>query len=541
MHKAYLLMNIIVKMEFFRKEKGSALQVLLFVLAIPIAVLIYNLSYTLFKEAFSILSVSGNEPALLGLIFLVATGLLIIATFVPAINTFYLSDSIEGYLSLPLRPSQIIIGKSASPLLRGYVWNTVITGPFLLMYMLQAESGLLFFLYAFIIWMIFPILPFLLVSSLLMFVMRFINISRYKDRAKAIGGLLSFVLILAVNVLVRQDAPGDDGNSFPAVIGDGELLATLTGWVPNAKLAAMALASPFSVSGILALTGLLIMTASGTFLFLYFSDTLYFKGVRGLSGGVRSSSSKRNVARRKSMFHSLARRDIKTIVRTPVYVTQILGHQFFAPLLLLVFPFVDGGSSFSSWTEGATGLETNVILPLLLAFSALIGASGTAGTSSFSREGRTLYELRSFPIPFTELLKSKLLVAFIIPASAFTLFALTIGFVFSLPLPLWSGWLVLSYVLILSISIIATALDMNEPKLAWESEEEVFQHRFTNLLLLILTAVFTIPVLLLMWKVPVMQNPVIAFLFGLLSFVVYALAGWKIMKHKVLPSFVNRD
>ncbi|SIS44342.1 putative ABC transporter permease subunit [Salimicrobium salexigens] len=540
MHKAYLLMNIIVKMEFFRKGKGSALRVLLFVLAIPIAVLVYNLTYTLFKETFSILSVSGNEPALLGLIFLVATGLLIVTTFIPAINTFYLSDSIEGYLPLPLKPSQIIIGKSASPLLRGYVWNTVITAPFLLMYMLQAGSGFLFFLYAFIIWTIFPILPFLLVSSLLMFVMRFINISRYKDRAKAIGGLLSFALILAVNVLVRQDSPGDDG-SLSAVIGDGELLAALTGWVPNAKLAAMALASPFSVSGILALTGLLIMTASGTFLFLYFSDTLYFKGVRGLSGGVRSSSSKRNVARRKSMFHSLARRDIKTIVRTPVYVTQILGHQFFAPLLLLIFPFVDGGSSFSSWTEGAAGLETNVILPLLLAFSALIGATSTAGTSSFSREGKTLYEFRSFPIPFTELLKSKLLVAFIIPASAFTLFALTIGFVFSLPFPLWAGWLVLSYVLILSISIIATALDMNEPKLTWESEEEVFQHRFINLLLLIVTAVFTIPVLLLMWKVPVMQNPAIAFLFGLSSFSLYAWTGWKIVKQKILPSFVNRD
>ncbi|SIS47179.1 putative ABC transporter permease subunit [Salimicrobium flavidum] len=542
MRKTYILMEIIIKMEFFRKEKGNGMRGLGFILAIPLAIIFYNLIYALFKDTFTTLSATGNEAGLLGIIFLMATTLIIVTTFVPAISSFYLSENVESYLPLPLRSYQIMLGKAASPLITAYFWNLFVTAPFLFMYMLQAGSGAFFFLFAIIIWVLFPVLPFLFVTSFLMFIMRFINISKYKDRAKALGGFFSLAFVLFINIMIRQNDEGPNEDVLTPMLKEGGLLSWVTAYVPNAKLAAMALADPFSTGGTLALTGFLLLTTGGVLLFLYFSETLYFKGVRGLSSGVRSSlkTRKKQTGKQKSILISIFWRDIKTIVRTPVFFTQILGHQFFAPLFLLVLLFLDSSSSFSAWSDGAGELQANTTLALMLAFSAVIGATSTSATSAFSRDGKSLLDFRYFPITFSELLKSKIAVAWSVPSFALTLFGIILGVMLPLSFPLWGSWLLLSYMILLVTSVIGVGLDMNEPKLGWSNEEEVFQHRFINLFLLFLSALVIAPVLILVWQLPGMQPLLVSvpFLFSVLA--LYLFIGQRTLTRKIVPSFVKK-
>ncbi|SDJ42198.1 putative ABC transporter permease subunit [Salimicrobium halophilum] len=537
MRNAYLLMEIMVKMEFLRKEKGGVWRGLFLVLAIPFAILLYNLFYALFKDMYQTLAVTGNETALLGLIFLMMTVLFIFTGFVPAINSFYLSENVEAYLPLPLKPYQIMLGKAANPLLTIYLWNLTITAPLLLMYMLQADSGVVFFLYVIVIWATLPILPFVLLSTLLMIVMRFINISKYKDRAKAMGGILSFLFILGINIVIRQDNGGNDEDVLTPMLQEGGLLSYITTYVPNAELAAVALGNPLSLQGLLAFVGFLSITVLGIFFFLYFSEKLYFKGVRGLSGGNRSSSSdKKRGSKQQSIFLTLSFRDIKTIIRTPVFFTQIIGHQFFAPLFLLVLLFLES-NSFSFWRAGADDLNGNAVLAILLGFSAVIGATSTASTSSFSREGQTLAHFRYVPVTFEQLLYSKVAVAWTVPALAMSLFGVAFLVFVPLPLILWVSWLLFSYMILFVTTLIGVALDTDNPKLHWSSEEEVFQHRLINLLLLLFAAFAFAPMLLLLWKLPYMEHLLVSLPFVFIALSLYSYIGTRILKKRARLSF----
>ncbi|WP_347861270.1 hypothetical protein U0355_11375 [Salimicrobium sp. PL1-032A] len=65
------------------------------------------------------------------------------------------------------------------------------------------------------------------------------------------------------------------------MLKEGGLLSSITAYVPNAELAATALGHPLSQAGIFAFAGFLGLTVLGACLFLYFSEKLYFKGVRG--------------------------------------------------------------------------------------------------------------------------------------------------------------------------------------------------------------------------------------------------------------------
>ncbi|WP_347861271.1 hypothetical protein U0355_11380 [Salimicrobium sp. PL1-032A] len=182
-------------------------------------------------------------------------------------------------------------------------------------------------------------------------------------------------------------------------------------------------------------------------------------------------------------------------------------------------------------------MKTNVLLVILLAFSSVIGATSTAATSSFSREGRLLTNFRYLPISFHQLLYSKIIIAWGIPALALSIFALILIAFVPLPFGLWFGWVLLSYMILFITTLIGIALDTDKPKLEWSSEEEIFHHRFVNLILLMFTAISIAPILLLLWKTPYMDQLEVVLPSAFIVLTLYLTIGLRLLKKRAHVSF----
>ncbi len=320
MGNTWTLLKIMVKMQLSMAGKSNSEKAgygFLFVFMIPFGILILYTLNTMIGALYTNLSPTGNENVILGLLFVFITFIFIFVSLSTVLSSFYFAEDVESFIALPFHPYQIVIGKSAIPFLSLYGINTILLLPSLMFYGIHSGSGLLYYLFAIIIWLITPVLPFVATAIVVMFIMRFANISKNKDRTKVIVGLLGFAFAIGINVLLRLDSGSSNGDGMTELITEqNALLGLITKFFPNAYLSSITLTDPSSIVGLSFLLLLLGIAVLSIILFMTVGQQWYFKGVLGLSGGKRSRFKDTDLTKqtkRKTILYSLWQKEIKTI------------------------------------------------------------------------------------------------------------------------------------------------------------------------------------------------------------------------------------
>ena len=95
---------------------------------------------------------------------------------------FYFSKDIEYLLPLPLKPYEIVIAKFNTILVTEYITVfAFLLVPFII-YGIVTSASLLFYLYGALVLLVFPILPALISSIIVMLVMSITGIIKNKDK-----------------------------------------------------------------------------------------------------------------------------------------------------------------------------------------------------------------------------------------------------------------------------------------------------------------------------------------------------------------------
>jgi len=176
---------------------------------------------------------------------------------------------------------------------------------------------------------------------------------------------------------------------------------------------------------------------------------------------------------------AIARREIKYLIRTPIYLFNSLVMLAFVPLLLVVQVFAFGGMGQL--------LNTVQAVPKLYQIAAIAGFVGLmalftpAASSSFSREGKLFYISKLIPVAPAKQIQAKILYSYIIAALALpfvilaalvlswnaveTLLAATAGLIISLP-----------------AIIISLLIDLLRPYLNWDNPQKAIKQNFNVVL-----------------------------------------------------------
>lgn len=462
---------------------------LLLLLLVPtFGVTIGNMTSSLYEA----LAMVGQQGALLGLALSVASAVVLAFGVFYVISVFYFAQDIEVLLPLPLRPGQIVTAKFITVLLYEYITLLLLLGPLLLVYGMKDGGGILYYVYAVVVFLILPVVPLVLGSLVAMAIMSFSSLARNKDRFRLWSGILAIAASLGFNMVIQRTVNSRTGPEQLQQIllgGDNALLNVITRAFPTAQWAAHGLLDAGKLSGLAWLLLLVGVSALIYLVFIALSQRFYFKGVVGIGEAtarrVRLSDSQlaKGTARQSSLS-ALVAKELRILVRTPAYFLNCVLLVVLWPLLLYVpimaQPGARGlGTMLTSFFDpsGASALVAGIVVGLLLAIS---GGNATAATA-ISREGSGFFVLKFVPVSYRTVLAAKVLVGWLLTLAGAVILLAGGHVLLKLPLAFTAMMMVCAVAATLFTCLTGIMIDLWSPKLNWDNEQKAVKQNMNGL------------------------------------------------------------
>lgn len=335
--------------------------------------------------------------------------------FFSVLSAFYFSTDLEVLLPLPLKSWEILTAKFAVVLTGQYAINLLILLPLWLRYGLLAGVGLGYIVSAVVVFLALPVVPLVLASILAVLLMRLVNISRRKDRLALVGGFLLVIVLVGFQFWLQSSLGGDDPELvMEQLLGRADGIIKAAGRVfPPSVWAAQAMAYAHTWQGWLNLLYVAALSALALFLLYLLGEKVLLQGLLAGLEGSRGTGRARQVElaeeRARAPLMTVASLEWKLFVRDPGFALNGLIGYVLLPAMALLPLF---GQKLQNNPFELLALDQ--LHPLVVAgglalyFLFMTGMSMIPATT-FSREGRYLWIIRSLPLDIEQIIGAKVL------------------------------------------------------------------------------------------------------------------------------------
>lgn len=410
------------------------------------------------------------------------------------VSVFFLSSDLEALLPLPLKPWEIIGAKFTAVLIYEYLIIALFILPPFLGYGIEAQGGVLFWLFMVLIVLVLPVIPLIYASLIAILMMRIFKNVKNKEMISTVCSFLMIIIICGASMMVNRTPNAAEMANL--VLANKNLLSKLNIIFPNLTFASNALVH----SSIISMLLFLLLAALFLLLFLFIADRIYLGGVMGMQEVTSkrkkmSQTEKETYSRSKGPVKAYAIKEFKLLFRTPVYFMNCLMTPLIFPLLIgipIIFSLtgskVDLSPLLSQISATAGSTVTAVLLLLSFALPILIGGSCMVTSTCISREGQGYIFMKYIPMSYRDQLRAKILNGFLICLATtlpYTIICTVLGMVF-----LNANFLVIIFcpvitvITLLMINYAALWADLTNPKLIWESEQAAVKQNFSATVLL---------------------------------------------------------
>jgi len=457
-----------------------------------------------------------------------------------AMNIFYFSMDVENLLPLPFKPWHIMGAKFAVVLIYEYLTEIIFFAPTLIAYGIKSSGGVLYYTYGIIIFLLLPIVPLVIASIINMVIMRFTNIAKNKDRFRLVGGLIAMFFGVGLNIYIQRFSQDMNQSQITEMFakGNNSLVDLATRIFPSTKIAVNTLINTTNIQGFINLILFIVITVAALMIFIILGEALYFKGVMGVSetASKRKTLTSHELIKNTTQNSSLkvyTLKELKILFRTPIYFMNCVLMNFLFPVFLFIPIFAQkgGSSQLSQLTEFLQkGKSAGAVLGGFFAFMLFASCSNAISTTAISREGKNLFVLKYIPMKYKEQLMAKVLSAVVLGTAGMFIISIIGLILFKLPLDLVLLMLIVGTLGILFTSFIGIFIDLNFPKLQWDTEQKAVKQNLNVMISMIicvalggLTVFMIIKFELTKWTV----FALIVGLYGILDAVLYYLLGTK--------------
>lgn len=427
------------------------------------------------KELYTALESIGQGNVVIALSLAGGSLVVLIFGMFYTISSYYLAKDIPHYLALPLQPEEIIASRYLTTLLYEYLTLVIFVVPVIIGCGIAGGFGLIYYLTSLLVFLILPVLPLSFSSMIIVALMSFSKKAINKDRFTLISGLLGLGIGLGLNFFlqsffVKLESP----EAIEQLLSSGslDLVDQVASYFPGIKNATLAIAE----GQFWQLLIFIAIAIASFFLFMVVAKALYFRGVLGISQQVAKKNYKlSNASFEKSKNNVLAYtiKEIKLILRTPIYFMNLALMDYLMPLIFIVAIVSTGdlGSLINSTMKFTSEFSSaGLLIGLSFAFFAFISGMNGITATCISREGDQLYIMKYLPMTIADQIKAKLLSGLIISFLGMIITLIVISILFQINI-----FTVLLLLLAGANSVLLTRLtgliiDLSHPKLNWDNE-----------------------------------------------------------------------
>lgn len=532
MNKIVSLTKVLIKNSFQKynennKNKNIVGKVILYILLGAYLMGIFAfLSYGLI----STLKQANQESMFIGIFLLGLALLTIIQSIISSTNVFYFSKDIEYILPLPLKPKEILISKLNVILITEYIMEIIFAVTPITTYGIITLQGPMFYIISLLVLIVFPIIPILIATFIIMIIMSFSKRFKNKDRFRLIAPLIGIILAVIMSFSLSGTTNYSEEDLLNSLKQANSMVEMVSDNLPIIKPAINAIVN----SSFVEFLKLLGITLILYIVFILIGNKIYFRGVIGnLSSGTKKGKEvKLKKIKTNSIGKSYIIKEFKVLLKKPIFFIQCVLPSVLMPIIFLGIFIVTLNTNNSQEAlnefKSVLGIyiETPIGLAIIISVTEFLTSMLYVAPTVISRDGQNAIFMKYIPISYYKQLiykgipniffgtiTSTIVIAFIyILAKPSLLFLLTV--------------FIINLILLILQTLLMELVDLRKPKLEWTTEYAVVKQNLN-----------------LLWPVVLnlLEIGIILIISILLNFTNYLLTAIiLIVIHIIITYFVNK-
>lgn len=414
-------------------------------------------------------------------------------------SKYYFSNDLNILVPLPLRPKEIVGAKFVSLMVNEYFTCLPIILPFIIIYGISGSENILYWIYSIIVILFIPVIPLTLSSIIVMVFMKYTNIKGKKDLLRIIGYFLLIIGILAFQFKIQSmvgDAVMSEEDFLIKMITDSSLLVKRLGIVfPPSMWATLSLSNNFNITGLIYLTIFAVVSITLFLIMIYLGEKVFFEGLIGNNEVHASKGSKKinvkDFGKKSPAYLAIGLKEIKMLVRTPVYLFNSIGGVVIMPIILIM-SFLTGGDQSMDLISNLMVNNANLVSLASVGLITLLGIMNCVGCTTFSREGRSMWIQRTLPIGAKDQIFGRVISSLFVQLIGIVILIGVIAYIGVLNLESILWIIILGVLGSITMTELGMIVDILRPILDWDNPQKVMKQ---NLNVLIAMGVGTLYIL----------------------------------------------
>ena len=423
-----------------------------------------------------------QAPAFINIVLLIMFIFLFSKSVFESLNNLYFAKDLKIFLRMPINPIKLVRAKINNMIVSEYVMELMMLLSPILVYGYLVKAGILFYIYVAIILLLLPIIPIVLTSLITSVIMRFTNVIKNKTQVQYISIFIVFIVLWIITSLFSTGEGISLERFIEKMLEVNGLIELISEYFIILKPIMNSLINYETMTGIVNIFIFTIESLVTYYLSTWIISKIYLKGAIGTVVNTNNMQTKKNSelkiseCKQKTPKRAFLSKELKQIMRTPIFCLQCIILPMVYPILFIGIPAIAlitfarnvGFDFFANMQENILG---PIGISIAMSIAQVLYIMNFTSIIAISREGKKAKLMKTIPISLYKQFQYKLYPALIadgviacIVTKCYSLFLPEINLLFSIFL----------FIILMELCLVQEKvmimIDLKKPKITWTSE-----------------------------------------------------------------------
>lgn len=405
----------------------------------------------------------------------------LVTSIISSISINYFSDDNLSILPLPLKPMEVLASKVNTLLAYEYIENFILMVAPLVVYGIKTNQSFVYYILVLITLIVFPIIPTVIGTFIIMLIMSLTKGIRNKNIVQTFTMIISIAFAMSISFFSSNMSTMENPSIY--IVQINMLINSFRKYFFTIGLGMDVLYE----NKILSLLILIVVSILFYVLLVLFGQKLYYRGMLGSlfsSAGISNKKiDERKAYNSKGLLFSYVSKELKTYLRKPVYLVQLIFPCVILPVFFLIIFYFSFSKGYGGDPKELFNLlfqnkefERYIFVAMLLGVLFISMYSFLANVA-ISKDGKDACFMKYIPVSFATQVIYKMLPDMLMVLITYILVSISAIIVFGLPIK----YFLISSIVIIPYSFTHSSLiltDLAKPKLTWNNEMQVVKSNF---------------------------------------------------------------